>query len=215
MKKMNKLFQSPYKEIILNGLPALFREEQIRNTRAGRAGMEVGNARERVLIALCMFIFGKENIAIPPTTSAEEDLSIKGKPLSIKTKTGTGHSGIKIKWTTDWDKVDYILKNYRPFCDILLTKIQWGGTEGLYWIPLSTQGKTFQKLGANKYIKTPRRNTNPRGVEFSEEAIKMMIDSPDTMKLMIDWGIPDPKLESKIYDGYIDKWEQIRKNNKL
>lgn len=210
-----KLFSSPYKEIIMAGLPVFFSQEQIRHSRGGKTGMEVGNARERVLITLCMFVFGKENITVPPTTSAEEDMSVYGNPVSIKTKTGASNTGIKIKWTTDWDKVDEIVKNYKPSCDILLVKIVWDNDSGLYWIPAKVQKAVFKRLGRDKYFKIARRNTNPRGIELSKEAMEQMIAAPSTNEMIISWGTPDQELESQINDEYILQWEKISKANKL
>ncbi len=214
-RTLESLFISPNKEIIMRGLPLLFSQEQIKHTRGGRAGMEVGNARERVLITLCMFIFGTENVIIPPTTSAEEDLSVYGNPISIKTKTGDSNSGIKIKWTTDWSKVDDILNNYAPSCDMLLAKIIWGGSSGLYWVPVKVQKAILKKLGRNGYIKVPPRNTNPRGVEFSKEAMTSMLVASGTRELIISWGNPDKALENQINDEYVGKWKQIAKVDKL
>lgn len=214
-KSLEQLFVSPYKELISHGLPLLFSQEQIKHSRGGRVGMEVGNARERVLISLCMFVFGKENVEIPPTTSTEEDLSVYGNPISIKTKTGNSNSGIKIKWTTDWDKVDDIVDNYNPVCDLLLTKIVWGGSSGLYWVPVNVQRKILKQMGRDKYIKTPPRNTNPRGVEFSKEAMTRMLAASGTKELIIEWDKPDKALETQINNEYIAKWQQIAKKGKL
>jgi hypothetical protein len=43
-------------------LPELFYFAELESSRAGKVGMEVGSARERILIALLIYKFGKENV---------------------------------------------------------------------------------------------------------------------------------------------------------
>ena len=175
--------------------------------------MEVGNARERVIIALFMYVFGRGNVQVPSTTSIEEDIVVHGIPISIKTKAGNSNTGIKLKWTNDWEKVKEFIRSYSPSCDMLFVKIVWGGQSDLYYIPCNVQNEIFQKLGKKRYMKEPTKGTNQRGVELSSEAVELMIDSPDTRRLVLEWGEPDKDLKNEIYDEYIEKWKQIANNN--
>jgi hypothetical protein len=71
--------------------------------------MEVGGLRERIIVALLIYKFGKENVITNiPITFPEADVILKGhyNPISIKTKSGKGLSGVKIVWTVDWQKVE-------------------------------------------------------------------------------------------------------------
>lgn len=43
-------------------LPYLFQITEIESSRAGKIGMEVGSLRERMLVALLIHRFGKENV---------------------------------------------------------------------------------------------------------------------------------------------------------
>ncbi len=62
--------------------------------------MEVGSVRERVIIALLIYRYGKENINTNiPIIEPETDVMVKGLPYSIKTITGNG--GVKAVWTVD------------------------------------------------------------------------------------------------------------------
>ncbi|MBI5660633.1 MAG: ThaI family type II restriction endonuclease [Ignavibacterium album] len=102
-------------------LPKLFQIAELESQRAGKTGMEVGSLRERILIALLIHKFGEENVNTEiPITETETDVMIKGFPLSIKTKTGKGLSGIKSVWTVDHESIKSYLKNYKPNMGILL-----------------------------------------------------------------------------------------------
>lgn len=70
-------------------LPQLFHLAELESSRAGKVGMEVGSARERILIALLIHKFGKADIETDiPITEAEVDVKLLGRPISIKTVTG-------------------------------------------------------------------------------------------------------------------------------
>ena len=43
-------------------LPYLFRIAEIESSRGGHTGMEVGSLRERIIVALLIYKFGKENV---------------------------------------------------------------------------------------------------------------------------------------------------------
>jgi hypothetical protein len=78
-------------------LPYLFRIAEIESSRGGHTGMEVGSLRERIIVALLIYKFGKENVITNiPITFPEADVILKGhdNPISIKTKSGKGLSGV-------------------------------------------------------------------------------------------------------------------------
>ena len=60
-----KLFKEPYKTKIQRVLPILFNLVELENKRGKKLGMEVGTARERVIIALFMYVYGQDSIEIP------------------------------------------------------------------------------------------------------------------------------------------------------
>jgi len=67
-------------------LPELFYLAELESSRAGKVGMEVGSARERILIAPLIYKFGQENVETNlPITEPEEDVKVFGNPISIKT----------------------------------------------------------------------------------------------------------------------------------
>lgn len=47
-------------------------------------------------------------------------MKVFGEPISIKTFTGKGFSGIKLAWTVDAKSSKEFLNNYNPSCDILV-----------------------------------------------------------------------------------------------
>lgn len=187
-------------------LPKLFHIAELEASRAGKVGMEVGSAREKVIIALLIYKLGKENInALIPITEPETDVIVRGKPYSIKTITGNG--GVKAIWTVDAESASNFINNYKPKCDILLVKICWGCQEGgFYLIPLEIQNKIFKRLGKDGYLKMPKAGTNPRGVEFSKDAIKSMLTDSGTLKIPIHWK--KDILEYDTYKKWVEYWSE-------
>ncbi|PIS39139.1 MAG: type II restriction endonuclease subunit R, partial [Candidatus Nealsonbacteria bacterium CG08_land_8_20_14_0_20_38_20] len=75
---------------IKNRLPHLFQLAELESSRAGKIGMEVGSLREKIITALLIYKFGKENVETEiPITEPEIDANLFGVPISIKTITGT------------------------------------------------------------------------------------------------------------------------------
>lgn len=78
-------------------LPELFYLAELESSRAGKVGMEVGSARERILIALLIYKFGKANIETNlPITESEVDVKVFDNLISIKTMTGKRLGGVKL-----------------------------------------------------------------------------------------------------------------------
>lgn len=92
-------------------MPKLFLLAEMESQRAGKIGMEVGSIRERILVSLLIYKFGEENVETEiPITKPEEDVQVFNSPISIKTKTGTGFSGVKLIWTVDAQKAQELEK---------------------------------------------------------------------------------------------------------
>ncbi len=150
---LTKIFtDNKLKERIKNKLPHLFNIAELESSRAGKIGMEVGSAREKILIALLIYKFGKENLETEiPRTMSEIDVLLYGKPISIKTI--TGYSGVKVIWTVDAQKALEFYNNYQPKCEMLLALLKWDLKEddieksihpsGLFYIPLEVQKETL------------------------------------------------------------------------
>ncbi len=190
-------------------LPQLFIIAEAEASRGGKLGMEIGTVRERIIIALLRHYFGKSNISTDlPITEKEADVIVLNTKISIKTSTGNNFSGIKAIWTVDWDKVNSFVDSYSPTTDMILIQIVWNTDEGgFFYIPQAIQKKIFDNLGNTLYFKKPPRNTNPRGVEYSKKAIKLMIEDPTTSKIPINWI----RTNSEIIDVY-KKWEDYWKS---
>ena len=205
-----ELFQPPYSERIIKVLPTLFNMVELENKRGKQLGMEVGNARERVLIALFMYVYGDDKIEFPATTSPELDVLVDGHPVSIKTKSSKGLSGVKLVWTVDWEKIEAFRASYNPGSDLLYVNILWGMTGLFSLIPQHVQAKTLQEIGIDRYAKVPPRGTNPRGVELSREALGIFLEHPDTQSLRIAWN-RDPSLlvERTLYRRWIELWDAL------
>ena len=169
-------------------LPQLFHLAELESSRAGKIGMEVGTIRERIVAALLIYKFGDQNVKTDiPITEAETDVLLYNKPISVKTITGKNFGGVKLIWTVDAQKAIEFSKNYSPSCDLILVQINWDNNGGLYYIPLKVQQQVLEEIGNERYIKLPKAGTNPRGVEMSSEAMKLLVYNSRTLAIPIDW----------------------------
>ena len=176
----------------------------IESSRAGKIGMEVGSLREKIIIALLIYQFGKENVnSNIPITEPEKDVIVKNISYSIKTITGNG--GVKAVWTVDTSSANNFINKYKPNCHILLVKINWEKRGGFCLIPIEVQEGIFKQLGKGKYLNLPKPGTNPRGVEFAKDAIEKMLSSKDTLKIEVEWK--KKRLEYDSYKRWVDYWK--------
>ena len=107
-------------------------------------------------------------------------------------------------WTVDYEKVKAFILNYSPKMPILHVQVNWNSEGGLFYISLKTQKKIFKKLGTEGYIKAPREGTNPRGVEFSKEALNLLVKDSETKKIKIFWH--KSNLEFDLYGRWLEQW---------
>lgn len=208
MGRLVELFQDVHiVEKIKRKLPYLFQLAQIEMSRAGKTGMEVGTLREKIIIALLIYKFGDKNVDTKiAITEPEVDVKVFGEPISIKTFTGKGFSGIKLAWTVDAKSSKEFLNNYNPSCDILLVQINWNDEGGFYYIPKEVQRKHLEKIGRENYIKLPKEGTNPRGIEFKKGAINSLLSDAETKKILIRWEKKD--IVYNIYKRWVDLWNE-------
>lgn len=203
------------KEKIKTKLPYLFNIAELESSRAGKIGMEVGSAREKILIALLIYKFGKENVETElPITTPEMDLRLYGRPVSIKTITGL--IGVKVIWTVDAQKALEFFNSYSPKCEILLTQIKWDLKEkdlkreihpgGLFYIPLDVQNEVLAEFGKAKYLRLPKRGTNPRGVEIRGLALRKLLQHKNTNCIEIIWQRTQIKFDP--YKRWVDYWKE-------
>jgi len=194
-------------EKIKKRLPHLFQLAELESSRAGKIGMEVGSLRERIIVALLIYKFGEENVETKiPITEPEVDAKLFGQPVSVKTFTGKGFSGVKLIWTVDAQKAKEFQATYYPHCDILLAQINWNKKGGFYYIPLEVQERLFDKIGKGKYIKLPKPGTNPRGVEITEEALEALTMHKESKVIEIYWQ--KAKIDYNPYKKWVDYWKE-------
>jgi len=192
---------------IKNKLPYLFQLAELESSRAGKVGMEVGSLRERIVIALLIYKFGEKNVETEiPITEPEVDVKLFGEPISIKTITGKGFSGVKLIWTVDAQKAKEFREKYYPHCDILLIQINWGNIGGFYHIPLEAQIEIFHEMGREKYIKLPKPGTNPRGVEINREALVSLTKHDLSKVIEINWQ--KRKIDYNPYKRWVEYWKE-------
>lgn len=166
----------------------------------------VRSAKELSLLCLSNK-FGEANVETDiPITEPEVDVKLFGEPVSIKTITGKGFSGVKLIWTVDVQKAMEFKENYYPRCDILLVRINWGNVGGFYYIPLKAQRKVFDSMSRDKYIILPKSGTNPRGVEISKEALTSLVKDESSKVIEINWQRAE--IDYNPYKIWLDYWKE-------
>ena len=194
-------------EKIQKRLPYLFQIAALESSRAGKAGMQVGSAREAIIIGLLIYRFGEAGVQTEvPITEPEVDVMLYGQPISIKTITSKGFGGVKISWTVDAQVAEQFAKSYCPSCDILLVQINWNDVGGFYYIPQDVQKELLDKIGARDYIKLPKPGTNPRGIEITKEALSTLVQDSRSRRIMIDWK--KTKIDFSPYKRWVDLWNE-------
>jgi hypothetical protein len=188
-------------------LPILFRMAELDSQRAGKIGMEVGTIRERIVVSYLIYRFGEDNVNSDiPTTEPEIDVELFHEPISIKTMTGKISSGFKLCWTVDADSAFRFINQYKPSCDILFAQIIWDNEGYLFYIPKEVQLEVFKYRGRNSYLKMPKAGTNPRGVEITGDALRLLIEDEHTLRLKINWV--KEQVEYNAFKRWVDLWEQ-------
>ncbi len=188
-------------------LPELFYLAELESSRAGKVGMEVGSAREKILIALLIYKFGKANVETDiPITESEIDVKLYGNPISIKTITGKKLGGIKISWTVDTEQALRFSHDYLPSCDILLAQINWGEMGGFFLFSQAAQLEVLNQIGRQRYITLPKPGTNPRGVEISTEALRILAGHSQSLSIPIRWH--HEKVEYDPYERWLELWRR-------
>ena len=207
-KKIIKLFTDEIViERIQQKLPYLFQLAELESSRAGKIGIEVGSVREKIITALFIHKFGKQNVKTNlPITEPETDVIVFETPISIKTITGKYFRGIKLIWTVDSQKALEFRQNYEPSCDMALVQINWDSQGGFFYIPIEVQKQVLNELGRNNYIKLPKPGTNPRGVEMNGKAMQELINHSDTYKILINWK--KKEIIFNQFERWVELWEK-------
>ncbi len=188
-------------------LPQLFQMANMESSRAGKVGMEVGVLREKIIVALFLYVYGEQNVNTEVSvTEPETDVIVLNNPISIKTKQGSISSGVKIAWTPDTNSADIFLNNYFPKADIILININWNKEGGFYFIPKEVQQEVINNIGIKNYIKLPKPGTNNRGIEFSSDAITNILVHKKTKCIPIQWI--EKELSFSVYDRWVELWKE-------
>jgi hypothetical protein len=207
-QQITDLFYDPAIVVkIQQRLPRLFQMAELESSRAGKVGMEVGSMRERILIALLIHRFGEDKVATDlPITQSEVDVIVLGRPLSIKTATGSSFHNVKLIWTVDAQQAAQFGQTYEPSSDMLFVQINWGATGGLFYITKETQLEELRLLGHQRYMVLPAAGTNPRGVEISPTALRSLTTHRDTRSIPILWQRQE--IAFNPYQRWLQLWTQ-------
>ncbi|MEM3829249.1 MAG: ThaI family type II restriction endonuclease [Conexivisphaerales archaeon] len=188
-------------------LPYLFQLAELESSRAGKIGMEVGSVREKVITALLIYKYGEKNVESDlPITEPEVDVKLFNQPISIKTVSGKDPTGVKLIWTVDAEKAKHFQDTWYPKYDLIFVHINWSAKGGLYYIPYEVQNTVFDKMGRQGYIRLPKRGTNPRGVEISNDALKAIIVDDRTKSIEINWI--KKSINYNPFKRWVDLWSE-------
>jgi hypothetical protein len=188
-------------------LPYFYQLAELESSRAGKIGMQVGSLREKIIIALLIYKFGEDSVKTDiPITEPEIDVELFGQPLSIKTITGKGLSGVKLIWTVDAQSAKEFRESYCPHYGMLLVQIVWNGKGGFYYIPLEAQRRLFREMGKEEYINLPKPGTNPRGAEITKGALSQLVQDRETRAIEIDWR--KSEIDYHPYKRWVDYWRE-------
>jgi len=193
---------------IQSRLPYLFQLAELESMRGGKIGMEVGSVREKIIVALLIYQFGESNVKTEfPITEPEVDVEVKGEKYSIKTITQKKlGGGVKLIWTVDAEKAEEFREHYYPICGMFFVHINWSNGGGLYFFSQEIQEEVLSKLGRESYLKLPKKGTNPRGVEMTSEALKLLSDHPNKFFIPINWK--KTKIEYDPFKRWVDYWSE-------
>jgi hypothetical protein len=192
---------------IQSRLPQLFYLAELESSRARKVGMEVGSARERIIIALLIYKFGEANVDTDISIlEPEVDVKVFGNPISIKTVTSSKLAGVKIIWTVDAEKAIEFSQRYSPSCDTLLLQLIWDKWGWFYYFHQHTQVETLEAIGRQRYFKLPKAGTNPRGVEISAEALHILSIHPHCMRIPINWLRMN--IDYNPYIRWLEHWQK-------
>jgi hypothetical protein len=213
MSKIDKLFDDfSIVKKIQEKLPTLFQLAEIDNQRDGKLGMEIGSARERIIIALLIYQFGEENVITNiPITENETDVIVFKESISIKTVTNKKIVGVKLIWTVDAQKALEFINTYKAECDMLFVNINCNGDGGMYLMPKEVQTEILNQYGKEFYFKLPKQGTNPRGVEITNEAINKLKEHSKAKMIKINWFCSGNE-NYTLYDRWVDLWKDEKIN---
>lgn len=188
---------------ILNaGLPLAFQTVEVEHRQSGsnKLGMEVGKARENVVIGFLKYHMGSDKITLPGDGHSQKDVLIGGRRLEIKTV--TGNNPVKAKWTVDNQSVTKAMDDFDFYADFLIFRIFWDkNLDSVFYLPRKALKEVANEWPDQTYLKI-RKDTNNRGIEFDKKFLDKTAEHPQSLRLKIDWKRQD---ESKIIHP-IQRW---------
>lgn len=190
MDDLSNAFDDPiFREKVNMELLDVVLQADLNASKYGSSGLLKGSIRKKHLIDFLVGSFGYDNVEI---VERLPDVDLKIFKIPIKIRTITGKSGVKIKWTTDKEKVEKYFIDFNPTCGMILVRKRKHLDEkpylcGLFYIPVVTQEKVFSQLGLNGYIKRPPPETNSRGIELTRIALEMLLKDYETRHIDVKW----------------------------
>ena len=71
---------------------------------------------------------------------------------------------------------------------------------------MEAQARVFKELGREGYIKLPKPGTNPRGAEFTKEALSRLAKDQETRVIKIEWN--KQEIDYSPYKRWVDYWSE-------
>jgi len=87
---------------------------------------------------------------------------------------------------------------------MLFVQIRWNNIGWLYYFPIASQIRVFDRIKRGEYIKLPKAGTNPRGVEITKEALELLVKDKEIHKIEINWE--RGTANQGVYDRWVELW---------
>ena len=202
-KLQDLLTDNEFIRLVREGLPYAFEIANSEHRRKqGGVGPEVGITRERILLGLLTTQLGKENVVLPSSNNAMQEIVVAGIPLDIKTATKNG--SVKAKWTVDDKSAQEVIDNFEFESDLLLVRIWWcEERDSVFYIPREVLVNVAEGWDG-EYLNI-HTGTNNRGIEIVRAFMRTVEHHDHTLRLSIQWHRSNDPLPDPI-NRWIDFW---------
>ena len=202
-KLQDLLANNEFIRLVREGLPYAFEIANSEHRRKqGGVGPEVGITRERILLGLLTTQLGKENVVLPSSNNAMQEIVVAGIPLDIKTATKNG--SVKAKWTVDDKSAQEVIDNFEFESDLLLVRIWWcEERDSVFYIPREVLVNVAEGWDG-EYLNI-HTGTNNRGIEIVRAFMRAVEHHDHTLRLSIQWHRSNDPLPDPI-NRWIDFW---------
>lgn len=172
-------FENFFNEILIEHYKKI--DEQ--NIVGGKLTPSINTIREYALTAGLKIFFGEENVETIKKNQKIIDVIFYGHKFSIKHADCTSSSvpRIVVKWGDN--DIQEFIENYSPGYPMILIAYKYGKDGSLFYIiPPKVQIEIFETITKDKFFKV-----GGRGVQIKDEAVKLLLNHPETKSFDVTW----------------------------